>query len=958
MIWHTGTATDVMQELDTDSTSGLSAAEAQRRQQEYGVNKLHEKPPRTFFERFFAQMQDTMVIILLLAALVSLGLCLYNALRGLEADWAEPIVIVAILLLNAIIGVIQESKADAALEALKNMSAPNARVVRDGTLQVISSTELVPGDIVKFEAGDLIPADCRLLQTARLQCDEAALTGESLPVDKDATAAIATTAPLGDRLNMVYSGCAVSYGTGEAVVVATGMTTEMGRIAAMLGNEENTATPLQRKLAQLGKQLGFLALAVCIIIFVIGLFSEMPVLDIFMTAVSLAVAAIPEGLPAIVTIVLAMGVQRMVKKKALIRRLPAVETLGSASVICSDKTGTLTQNRMTLVRAFVGNHTEDLRQQPSDGALALIRLAALCTDGSVQVTENGVEQHIGDPTETAIIAYALHNEITKDDLFAQCPRLEELPFDSDRKLMTAVHLIDGETVAIVKGAPEILLSRCVDGNVEEALAANEAMGKSALRVLAVACKRLPSTPDVANSDEWENGLTLLGLLGMIDPPRPEAITAIRECRAAGIRPIMITGDHVVTASAIATQMGILTEDTEAITGVELAAMSDKELKKNITRYSVYARVTPADKIRIVKAWRKRGDVVAMTGDGVNDAPALKAADIGCAMGITGTDVAKGASDITLMDDNFATIVSAVKEGRGIYDNIRKAVHFLLSCNLGEILAVFLAMILWRETPLLPIQLLWINLVTDSLPALALGVEAVESDIMLRRPHNRKENLFSGGVGSQAIWQGAMIGLLSLIAYVIGSRFMAAPAGGFFQNLFRHDTLNLPLGETMAFATLAFSQMVHAFNIRSTHSLFEVGFFSNRRMCGAFLASLSAMLLVLLVPPLQGVFSLTAMSGTAWIIVAVLSLMPFLVMEAYKYGKTHRKAPTAAPAATTPAPEPELEVPSFMDADQLESENEEAVEFYVSETDIPVEETSAEAEDSAEEQPDEVEKEDE
>ncbi len=960
MIWHTGTTADVIRELRTDQDTGLTADEALRRRQEYGANKLHEKPPRTFFERFFAQMRDTMVIILLLAALVSLGLCIYNALRGLEADWAEPIVIVAILLLNAIIGVVQESRADAALEALKNMSAPHARVIRDGTLQMISSTELTPGDIVEFEAGDLIPADCRLLQTSRLQCDESALTGESVPVDKDATAESASTAPLGDRLNMVYAGCAVSYGAGRAVVVSTGMATEMGRIAAMLGNEENTATPLQRKLAQLSKQLGFLALAVCIVIFVIGLFSDMPVLDIFMTAVSLAVAAIPEGLPAIVTIVLAMGVQKMVKKNALIRRLPAVETLGSASVICSDKTGTLTQNRMTLVRAFVGNHTEDLRQQPTDGALALVRLATLCTDGTVQMTADGVEQHIGDPTETAIIAYALHNGIPKEDLFAQCPRLEELPFDSDRKLMTAVHLIDGETVAIVKGAPEILLSRCVDGNVEEALAANEAMGKSALRVLAVACKRLSSTPDTANSDEWEHGLTLLGLLGMIDPPRPEAITAIRECRAAGIRPIMITGDHVVTASAIATQMGILTEDTEAITGVELAAMSDKELKKNITRYSVYARVTPADKIRIVKAWRKRGDVVAMTGDGVNDAPALKAADIGCAMGITGTDVAKGASDITLMDDNFATIVSAVKEGRGIYDNIRKAVHFLLSCNLGEILAVFLAMILWRETPLLPIQLLWINLVTDSLPALALGVEAAESDIMLRRPNNRKESFFSGGVGAQAVWQGAMVGLLSLIAYVIGSRFMTVTTGGFFENLFRADNLNLPLGETMAFATLAFAQMVHAFNIRSTHSLFEVGFFSNRRMCGAFVASLTAMLLVLLVPPMQSIFSLTAMSGAAWIVVAALSLVPFFVMEVYKFVKARktRHAAAAPTAAAVPAPEPELEVPAFVDADQAESDQADAMEFYVSETDLPVEEVPAPAEESTSTEQPETEKEDE
>ncbi len=939
MIWHTGMKTDVIKELETDETVGLTTEQAAKRLNEYGQNVLREKPRRNFLQRFLSQMQDTMVIILLIATVVSLGLCIYNSIRGLEADWAEPIVIVAILLLNAVIGVVQESKADAALEALKNMSAPVAKVWRDGVLTTVSSTELVPGDVISVEAGDMIPADCRLLETARLQCDESALTGESLPVEKDAGIELANTVALGDRLNMAYSGCAVSYGTGKAVVVSTGMTTEMGRIAAMLGSEEDTATPLQRKLAQLGKQLGFLALAICIVIFVIGLFSHMQVLDIFMTAVSLAVAAIPEGLPAIVTIVLAMGVQRMVKKNALIRRLPAVETLGSASVICSDKTGTLTQNRMTLTRAFVGNRVEDLRQTPTDGTLALIRLATLCTDGSVQVTAEGVEQHIGDPTETAIIAYALHNGIEKEDLFAQCPRLDEIPFDSDRKLMTSIHLIDGETVAIVKGAPEILLSRCVDGNVEEALVANETMGKSALRVLAVACKRLDSTPTDPDPAELESGLTLLGLLGMIDPPRQEAITAIRECRAAGIRPIMITGDHVVTASAIATQMGILTEDTKAITGAELAEMSDKELKKHIAEYSVYARVTPADKIRIVKAWRKRGDVVAMPGDGVNDAPALKAADIGCAMGITGTDVAKGASDITLMDDNFATIVAAVKEGRGIYDNIRKAVHFLLSCNLGEVLAVFLSMIFWRESPLLPIQLLWINLVTDSLPALALGVEPVEGDIMSRKPRSRKEGLFSGGLGGQAIWQGCMIGILAIIAYVIGSRFLPAPDGTFFQNLFRHDNLNLPLGETMAFATLAFAQMVHAFNVRSSHSLFEIGFFSNMRMCGAFLASLASMLLVLLVPFMRTIFSLAVMPGAAWLICIALAFVPFIVSEAYKYGKerkSHAAAAVPAEVVQQPTVEDPLEVPSFVDADQVTQSEEVPQEFYVSEAEVPVE----------------------
>ena len=935
MIWHTGTSAEVTSELSTDPAVGITTAEAQNREKEYGKNILSEKKQRSFLERFLGQLQDTMVIILLIAALVSLGLCIYNTLRGDVAEWAELVVIVAILILNAIIGVVQESKADAALQALKNMSAPHAKVLRDGQLTTVSANDLVPGDIVSFEAGDLVPADCRLLTAVRLQCDESSLTGESLPVDKDADAHIESTAPLGDRVNMVYSGCAVSYGTGTAVVVATGMSTEMGRIAAMLGAEEETATPLQRKLGQLGKQLGFLALAICIIIFIIGLFSHMPVLEMFMTAVSLAVATIPEGLPAIVTIVLAMGVQKMVKKQALIRRLPAVETLGSASVICSDKTGTLTQNRMTLTRAFVGNHTEDLRQSASEGALALVRLATLCTDGSVQVTADGVEQHIGDPTETAIIAFAMHNGFEKDDLFAQCPRLDEIPFDSDRKLMTAVHLIDGETVAIVKGAPEILLSRCTDGSINEALAAAETMGKSALRVLAVAYKRLDRAPTDCKPEELENGLTLLGLLGMIDPPRPEAIEAIRECRAAGIRPVMITGDHVVTASAIASQMGILTDDTKAITGAELAEMSDRDLKKHITEYSVYARVTPADKIRIVKAWKKRGDVVAMTGDGVNDAPALKAADIGCAMGITGTDVAKGAADVTLMDDNFATIVAAVKEGRGIYDNIRKAVHFLLSCNLGEILTVFLAMIFWRESPLLPMQLLWINLVTDSLPALALGVEPVEEDVMSRKPRSRKENLFADGVGVQAVWQGGMIGVLSLIAYFVGSRLM----GG--------NEPNLALGETMAFATLAFSQIIHAFNIRSTHSLFEVGFFTNRRMCGAFSASFVAMLVVLLIPPLRTVFSLSAMNSAAWLTVAGLSFMPFVVMETYKYIRTQHQKRKVTPARITAVQEETaLEVPAFVDADRATPADAVKQEFYTSEAELPTEEPAADATDSA------------
>ena len=746
-----------------------------------------------------------------------------------------------------------------------------ARVLRDGTLQTVKATDLVPGDIVEMEAGDLVPADCRLLETARFQCDEAALTGESVPASKDAQASVPDIAPLGDRVNMAYSGCPVSYGHARGVVVETGMSTEMGKIATMLDNEKESATPLQEKLARLGKSLGFLALGICVIIFIVGLIDRLPPLDMFMTAVSLAVAAIPEGLPAIVTIVLAIGVQRMVAKNAIIRRLPAVETLGSASVICSDKTGTLTQNRMTLVKVFDGKETVSLSEKAPDSVLALLRMGTLCTDGTVQIVD-GAEKHLGDPTETAIVAAALRCGMPKDDLVSEHPRLGDIPFDSDRKLMTTVNLIHGRRVVIVKGAPDILLGRCVAGDLKAAAAANEEMARDALRVLALGYKTLEEdAPLDCRPEEMENGLTFGGLLGMIDPPRPEVTASIAECDTAGIRTVMITGDHVTTAAAIARELGILHDDSEAITGTELAKLSDDELYENIRRYRVYARVTPADKIRIVKAWQRAGEIVAMTGDGVNDAPALKAADIGCAMGITGTDVAKGAADMTLTDDNFATIVTAVKEGRGIYDNIRKAVHFLLSCNLGEILTVFVAMLVWRESPLLPIQLLWINLVTDSLPALALGMEPVEFDVMTRKPRKKTESIFAGGLGVAAIWQGMMIGLLTLAAYFIGSRIFTLPGGG----------ANIPLGEGMAFATLALSQLVHAFNVRSSHSLFRAGFHTNKYMLGAFAVSLALMLVVLLVGPLQSLFGITALSGEAWGVVAGLAIAPLVVMEIVK-----------------------------------------------------------------------------
>lgn len=867
MNWYSKSLDQVAKELETDVQQGLTAEQVTERLEKYGQNKLNEKPPRTYLQRFIDQMKDVMIGILLAAAAISLGLSIYHSLNGQEADWVEPIVIVLIVLLNGFLGVIQESKAEAALEALKKMSAPLARTLRGGKVESVSSSELVPGDIVLLEAGDFIPADCRLIQSNSLKTDEAALTGESLPVEKNAEVSIEENAPLGDRLNMIYSGCAASYGRGSAIVVETAMKTEMGKIAAMLEGEEEGQTPLQLKLAQLGKYLGFIALGICVIIFAIGIIDKLPILDMFMTAVALAVAAIPEGLPAIVTIVLAIGVQRMVAKNAIIRRLPAVETLGSTSVICSDKTGTLTQNRMTLVKVYAGGQVVSLEGEQPEDVYNLIKLGTLCTDGTVEILD-GKEKHVGDPTETAIVATALRLGMTKPELAVKYPRVGEIPFDSDRKLMTTVNQIDGKNVVIVKGAPDILLERCVEGDINSAAKANEDMGRDALRVLAVGYKTIDSIPAVFKPEDLENGLTLVGLVGMIDPPRPEVMDSIRECDGAGIRTVMITGDHVITASAIAKQLGILRDESEAINGTELAAMSDEDLAANIRKYRVYARVTPSDKIRIVKAWQQEGEIAAMTGDGVNDAPALKAADIGCAMGITGTDVAKGAADMVLTDDNFATIVTAVKEGRGIYDNIRKAVHFLLSCNLGEIVTIFIAMLLWKESPLLPIQLLWINLVTDSLPALALGMEPVEHDVMDRKPRAKNESIFAHGVGVMAILQGVMIGVLTLTAYYIGTRTGIENAG-------------IPLGETMAFAVLALSQLIHAFNIRSSHSLFKIGFLSNKYMVGAYFASLALMLTVLFVPFLQSIFEVITMNSTEWAIVVALALAPLVVMEIVK-----------------------------------------------------------------------------
>jgi len=862
MSYYHETKEVVLEKLSTQELGGLDAAAVQERLEKYGSNALREKKKQTMLARFLEQFKDVMILILLAAASVSFGIACYE---GDSKEFFEPALILLIVILNAVMGVMQESKAERALDALKSLSAPHARVIRDGAEQVIEAQNLVPGDIIKLEAGDFIPADARLLRSVSLKSEESALTGESVPSEKDAVAQIEENAPLGDRTNMVFTGCSITYGTAVAVVTDTGMNTEMGKIANLLEGESEGLTPLQQKLAQLGKYLGIVALAACAVIFLIGLLNHLPPMELFMTAVSLAVSAIPEGLPATVTIILAIGVQRMVKKNAIIRRLPAVETLGNASVICSDKTGTLTQNCMTLVKAYAdqeGNLVQ-LDQKITPTIKTLLQYAALCCDGSV-VFEGEKEIHIGDPTETAIVMAAHRQGMEKATLGETYPRVAELPFDSDRKLMTTVVRRDGKLLVITKGAFDVMAKRCVGGDLEQGTAMTAEMSAASLRVLAVACKELSDLPSEISSETLECGLNFMGLVGMIDPPRPEAKAAVALCRKAGIRPVMITGDHVITASAIAKELGILEGDDLAVTGAELDAMSEEELARRVSQISVYARVSPENKIRIVKAWQKKGKVVSMTGDGVNDAPALKAADIGCAMGITGTDVAKGASDMILTDDNFATIVDAVKEGRGIYANIKKVVGFLLGTNIGEVLSVFLAMVLWHKTPLLSMQLLWINLVTDSLPALALGVEPLEEDVMEQKPKAKNEGIFANGFGIQILLQGMVFGILTLIGFYFGEKVTGDVKGG----------------QTMAFMVLALSQIFHAFNMRSTRSLFKIGFFSNKMLNLAALAS-SLLTALVLFTPVRVAFGMILLPGQLYLLALVLVLVPIVLMELCK-----------------------------------------------------------------------------
>ena len=868
MLFHSKEKSEVLAALSTDLKTGLSEKEVAARLEKYGENKLREKKKKSNFQRFVDQFKDVMIIILIIAAIISFVIA---CVERNPKEFFEPGLILLIVVVNAIMGVMQESKAEKALDALKNMSAPHARVIRDGEERIIQADRLVPGDIIKLEAGDFVPADARLIESTSLKSEESALTGESVPSEKDATAEVKEDAPIGDRTNMVFSGCSITYGNAVAVVTGTGMDTEMGKIAGLLEGEDEGQTPLQQKLAQLGKYLGILALVACAIVFIVGLIDNIPPMEIFMVAVSLAVSAIPEGLPVIVTIVLSIGVQRMVKKNALIRRLPAVETLGSASIICSDKTGTLTLNQMTLVKAFVDGkkEPEDICSENTEEIRKLLNYGTLCSDGSVVFSAEG-EQHIGDPTETAIVVASHKNGFEKDALNEAYPRLGGIPFDSDRKLMSTINKIDGKLVVIVKGAFDMMAERCIAGDLETAKRVTEEMSSDALRVLAVGFKEIDAVPETLTSENLENGLTFMGLVGMIDPPRPEAKDAVAVCKKAGIKPVMITGDHVVTASAIAKELGIFEEGDKAITGVELDKLTDEEFDEIITDISVYARVSPENKIRIVKAWQRKGQVVSMTGDGVNDAPALKAADIGCAMGITGTDVAKGAADMTLTDDNFATIVDAVKEGRGIYANIRKVVGFLLGTNIGEVFTVFFAMLIFGESPLLSMQLLWINLVTDSLPAIALGMEPVESDIMDRKPKPKDEGIFAHGLGIRVVLQGAMFALLTLVAYFLGKTMFIGT-----------EELKLAAGETMAFFVLAFCQIVQAYNMRSERSLFKIGPFSNKNLNSAALVSTLLMIIVLFIPGVNTIFGLIYLPWKFYLIAVGLVFVPLVVMELSK-----------------------------------------------------------------------------
>ena len=889
--WYNKSIEETRKKFNTNIEGGLSTAQVKEKQPQFGFNELTAKKKKSLIIKFLEQFKDFMIIVLIIAAVVS-GVIGVAQGEGIT----DTIIILIVVIVNAIIGVAQENKAEKSLEALQKLSSHASKVIRDGKLVVIPSKELVPGDIVVLDTGDYVPADLRIIEAINLKSQEAALTGESVPVEKMAEAISANEVGIGDRTNMLFSSSLITYGRGKGIVVETGMNTEVGKIAQIINSTEEGTTPLQEKLNKLGKTLGIVALAICAIIFIVGMIYGKEPVHMFMTAVSLAVAAIPEGLAAVSTIVLAIGVQRMVKKNAIVKKLPAVETLGSASVICSDKTGTLTQNKMTVEKIFYNNYLISMRDNIAiDNELEkLIYISMLCND-----TKVGADNELtGDPTETALIDMGMKLNIDVHKIF-DIDRLAELPFDSERKLMSTVHKINDKYIVYTKGAVDELLKKCdnyiINGKIEEDLEnyksqigkTNEELAKNALRVLGFAYKELDKLPTNEEMQKIENHLTFVGMVGMIDPPREEAKLAVEKCKSAGIKTVMITGDHKITATAIAKQLGILENESEAITGAELEKMSDEELIKNIRHYSVYARVAPEHKVRIVRAWQANGEIVAMTGDGVNDAPALKNADIGCAMGVVGTDVAKEAADVILTDDNFATVVSAVEEGRRIYGNILKAIQFLLSSNVGEIIVLFTSIMItpllakWfgitdisALEPLLPIQILWINLVTDSLPALALAVDPAEKDIMNKKPKKEK-GIFTKGMSLRVIYQGIMIGLITLAAFIIG---LATPSA-------TTDAEKIQIGQTMAFCVLALSEIVHVFNVRDNKkSIFKGGLFNNSKLIWATIASASLMFVILFIPALRDIFSIAMLPKENILETVLLVFSPILIVEIFKLFK--------------------------------------------------------------------------
>ena len=894
--WFNKTFKEVEKELETDLEKGLSKEKVEERQEKYGFNELQQIAKKSIIQRFLEQFKDFSIIVLIIAAIVS---GIVGVLQG--EGITDTIIILIVVIVNAIIGVAQESKAEKSLEALQKLSDHASKVIRNENMEVVPSKELVPGDIVVLDTGDYIPADLRIIEAVNLKTQESSLTGESLPVEKTSEIIEEQEIGIGDRKNMLFSSSLVTYGRGKGIVVETGMTTEVGKIAGMINSTEKQETPLQQKLDKLGKTLGIAALVICAVIFILGILQGKEIISMFMTAVSLAVAAIPEGLVAVSTIVLAIGVQKMVKKNAIVKRLPAVETLGSATVICSDKTGTLTQNKMTVEKIFWNDATREASNISDDEIdeelTKLVYANMLCND--TKISSDGTLT--GDPTETALVDMGFKLNFDPS-IYDRMERVEEIPFDSDRKLMTTVNKVGDKYVVYTKGGIDEILKRCnsyeIGGQISEELESyinkirqeNEKMAQNALRVLGCAYKEIDHIPTKEEMKTIENDLIFIGMVGMIDPPREEAKLAVEKCKTAGIKTVMITGDHKITATAIAKKLGILENDDEAITGLELEQMTDEELEKNVRHYSVYARVSPEHKVRIVKAWQKNGEVVAMTGDGVNDSPALKKADIGCAMGIVGTDVAKEAADVILTDDNFATVVSAVEEGRKIYDNILKVIQFLLSSNIGEVVVLFFATLL---TPLfskwfgitdingleilLPIHILWINLVTDSLPALALAFDPANSDIMQRKPIKPGKGIFTKGMTWRVVYQGIMIGGLTLAAFMIGLATTKEPIG-----TLTLDQSKIEVGQTMAFVTLALSELVHVFNVRDNKkTIFKTGIFNNMKLIGAIIISALLMFVILLIPGLREIFSIPVLPKENIIELICLVLAPIVIVEIFK-----------------------------------------------------------------------------